>query len=872
VAQKKKGKVTPLMKQYFELKAKHKDALLLFRVGDFYETFGEDAIKTSEVLGIVLTARNNGGSQVELAGFPYHSLDVYLPRLVKSGFRVAICEQLEKPSKEKKIVKRGVTDVVTPGVGTDDNLLNQKENNYLSAIAFGPASQVACAFLDLSTGDFSLYEGNEAQVAKLISTYEPKEILYAKQNKQLIEELLGTDFYTYGIDDWIWQEDYCRDKILELFKVKNLKGYGIESCVLGQIAAGAILHYLDTTQQTNVSHINKISRILLDNYVWLDQFTIRNLELLHSNHPGGIPLYQILDRTITAMGGRLLKKWLMLPLTDIPSIQRRLSIVECLISEVDLADHIDADLKKISDLERIIAKVALRKVNPREVDQLKRSLLQIPSLQSKLASEGHDGLNALVTDLDPATDLCEYIEKSIKSEPPVNLHKGNVIADGWNEELDHLRGLISNSKGHLQSLLDKETEATGIANLKVGFNNVFGYYFEVTNKYKGQDLIPENWTRKQTLTNAERYISEELKKLESSILGAEEKILAIELRLYEELVGHISNYIETIQKDANILAQLDCLNSFAKLSKHNKYCKPEINDTLEIIIKQGRHPVIEAHLPLGESYIPNDLHINNEEDQILLITGPNMSGKSAILRQTALICMMAQIGCFVPAAEASIGIVDRIFTRVGASDNISSGESTFMVEMIETSSILNNLSPRSLILLDEIGRGTSTYDGISIAWSIVEYLHENAAMPKTLFATHYHELSQLADKFDRISNHNVATKEMGEKILFLRKLVKGSSNQSFGIQVAQMAGMPKDIVQRAKHILASLQENSVEADSRKKTTLQELEKPVNGQLLMFAPDPAFEEVTKQLKNIDINTMTPIECMMKLKSLVKKIQS
>jgi DNA mismatch repair protein MutS len=871
VAQNKKGKVTPLMKQYFELKAKHKDALLLFRVGDFYETFGEDAIKASAVLGIVLTARNNGGSQVELAGFPYHSLDVYLPRLVKAGFRVAICEQLEKPSKDKKIVKRGVTDVITPGIGTDDNLLNQKENNYLSAITFGPSSQVACAFLDLSTGDFSLYEGNEAQVAKLISTYEPKEILYAKQNKQLIEDLIGTDFYTYGIEDWIWQEDYCRDKILELFKVKNLKGYGIESCVLGQIAAGAILHYLDSSEQKNVSHINKISRILLDNYVWLDQFTIRNLELLHSNHPGGIPLYQILDRSVTAMGGRLLKKWLMLPLTDIPSINRRLSIVECLITEEDLADHIDTNLKKISDLERIIAKVALRKVNPREVDQLKNSLLKIPSLQEKLASEGHEGLNALVSGLDPATDLCTHIEKSIKSEPPVNLAKGNVIADGWNEELDHLRGLINNSKGHLQKLLDEETEATGIGSLKVGFNNVFGYYFEVTNKYKGQDLIPDTWTRKQTLTNAERYISEDLKKLESSILGAEEKILVIEVRLYEELIDFISNYIETIQKDANILAQLDCLNSFAKLSKHNKYCKPEINDSLEIIIKQGRHPVIEAHLPLGESYIPNDLHINNDKDQILLITGPNMSGKSAILRQTALICMMAQIGCFVPAEKASIGIVDRIFTRVGASDNISSGESTFMVEMIETSSILNNLSPRSLILLDEIGRGTSTYDGISIAWSIVEYLHENAAMPKTLFATHYHELSQLADKFERISNHNVATKELGEKILFLRKLVKGSSNQSFGIQVAQMAGMPKGIVQRAKHILSSLQGNSVEADNRKKTTLQELEEPVNGQLLMFAPDPAFEEVTKQLKNIDINTMTPIECMMKLKSLVKKIQ-
>lgn len=867
------GKITPLMKQYFEMKARHKDALLLFRVGDFYETFGEDAIKTSEVLGIVLTARNNGGSQVELAGFPYHSLDVYLPRLVKAGYRVAICEQLEKPSADKKIVKRGVTDVITPGIGTEDNLLQQKENNYLCAIYLGEARTAACAFLDLSTGDFFLYEGSEIEVVKLINTYEPKEILHAKENKQVVEDLLGTDYYTYALDDWIWQEDYCRDKLLDLFKVSNLKGYGIEPHRLGQIAAGVILHYLDSTQQQHIRHINKISRILLDSYVWLDQFTIRNLELLHSNHPGGIPLYQILDNTVTAMGGRLLKKWLMLPLTDIPSIKHRLSIVACLMSQSDLVESLDSDLKRISDLERIIARVALRKVNPREIEQLQRSLQQIPKIKERLAQEGHQDLNTLLDALHPASDLTDHIQTYLLPEPPVNLAKGNVIAAGVDQELDHLRSLISDSKNHLQQLLDKETTATGITNLKVGFNNVFGYYFEVTNKYRDHDLIPDSWTRKQTLTNAERYISEELKLLESSILGAEEKIITLEARLYEQLIDHISNYIVTIQQNANILAQLDCLNSFAKLSQRNRYCQPEINDSLKIIINQGRHPVIEAHLPVGEDYIPNDLYISNDTDQILLITGPNMSGKSAILRQTALICIMAQIGCFVPAASASIGIVDRIFTRVGASDNISSGESTFMVEMIETSSILNNLSKRSLILLDEIGRGTSTYDGISIAWSIVEYLHENAAMPKTLFATHYHELSQLADKFDRISNHNVATKKMGEKILFLRKLIKGSSNQSFGIQVAQMAGMPKSIVHRANQILTSLQENSVDADHQKHKTLQDLEQPVgNGQLLMFAPDPAFLEVSKQLKQLDINTMTPIECMMKLKSLVKKIQT
>ena len=872
MAKSKSNKVTPLMKQYAELKAQHKDALLLFRVGDFYETFGEDAITASGVLGIVLTARNNGGSKIELAGFPYHSLDVYLPKLVKAGFRVAICEQLEKPSKEKKIVKRGITDVITPGIGTDDNLLNQKENNYLAALTIGETHDAAVAFLDLSTGDFSLYEGNHQEAVKLISTYAPKEVLFSKGFKREIEDLLGDEYYLYGLDDWIWQEDYCRQKLLDLFKVTNLKGFAIDRLPLGQISAGAILHYLETTQQTNIGHINKISRIQLDRFVWLDQFTIRNLELVSSNHPSGIPLFQILDHTVTPMGGRLLKRWIMLPLTDLIQIETRQSIVEYLKTNSSLSDTLDNDLKQISDLERIIAKVALRKINPREVDNIRRSLEQIPFIKSNLESEKVEALNKLLIDLDPAEVVVSKISATIKTEPAINLAKGGVIADGTSQELDELRDLISNSKGHLSNLLAEEITKTGITNLKVGFNNVFGYYFEVTNKYKDHDLIPENWTRKQTLTNAERYISEALKTLESSILSAEEKIISLEIRLYEDLLDWISNYIETIQRNATILSKLDCLNSFAKLAIRNNYCRPVLNDSTDIIIKSGRHPVIEAHLPLGEAYIPNDLSISNDKDQIMLITGPNMSGKSAILRQTALICIMAQIGCFVPAEEAELGIVDRIFTRVGASDNISSGESTFMVEMIETSSILNNLSSRSLILLDEIGRGTSTYDGISIAWSIVEYLHEAKEQPKTLFATHYHELAQLSDKYDRIANFNVATKEIGDRIVFLRKLDRGSTNQSFGIQVAQMAGMPREIVTRAKHILTSLQEKSVDQDLEKSQKLDDLEKHVSsGQLLMFAPDKEAMEVVKQIKHLDINTMTPIECMMKLKALVKKVQ-
>lgn len=854
------------------MKAKHKDALLLFRVGDFYETFGEDAIKTSQALGIVLTARNNGGSNIELAGFPYHSLDLYLPKLVKSGYRVAICEQLEKPSKEKKLVDRGITDVITPGIGTSDNLLEQKENNFLCSIHFDKEDHLGCAFIDLSTGEFLAYEGTLSAVQKLLGTYLPKEIIYNKKYSTEIKDLTQDAYYTYSVEEWIWQYDYCYEKLKELFKVQNLKGYGIESFTAGQIAAGAIIHYIESTENRQLSHINKISRIQLDQFVWLDQFTIRNLELIYSNHPSGIPLSYILDQTVTAMGARLLRKWILMPLTDVAQIQNRLEIVAILKEHQLLSDELDAKLKGVSDLERIIGKVALGKVTPREVYQLKESLSRIPDIKEIFEEQENPSLYNLLSQLNPLPDVVEKIRKSIKQDPPVNLNKGGAIASGYNPELDELRDLINNSKGHLENLLLKETQKTGITNLKVGFNNVFGYYFEVTNRYKDHNLIPEGWTRKQTLTNAERYISEELKELESKILGAEDKIIALEDVIFREVIAWLATYTKSIQANALLLAQIDCLNSFAKLARRNQYCKPNINQSNRLHIIEGRHPVIEASLPLGESYIPNDLTIDNEEEQILLITGPNMSGKSAILRQTALICLMAQIGCFVPATSAEIGIIDRIFTRVGASDNISSGESTFMVEMIETASIMNNLSSRSLILLDEIGRGTSTYDGISIAWSIVEYLHEHQSKPKTLFATHYHELSQLADKYGNIENYNVATKEIGERIIFLRKLVKGSTNQSFGIQVAMMSGLPREIILRAGTILSSLQENSVEHDTKKKSTLDNLEKPVNTsqQLSMFNTNPHLLQIEKDLKSIDINALTPIECMIKLSELIKRV--
>ena len=869
----KSAKVTPLMKQYFEMKAKHKDAMLLFRVGDFYETFGEDAVKASKTLGIVLTSRNNGGSNIELAGFPHHALDVYLPKLVKGGYRVAICEQLEKPSKEKKIVKRGVTDVVTPGVGTHDNLLEHKENNYLASIILQSITQAGVAFMDLSTGDFSLYQGSVEEAIKLINTFRPKELLFCKKDKSRIEETFGDAFYTYGLDEWVWQYDLCRDQLLSHFKVKSLKGYGIEKYGLGQIASGAILHYLEENQYQNLKHVTRLQRIKLDQFVWLDQFTIRNLELISSTHPTGIPLIDILDHTTSPMGGRLLRKWMLLPLTDLDEIYSRLDCVEFLLGDLNHTDTMDEFFKGISDLERIIGKVALHRANPRDVFHLRHTLERLPELKKKFSNESEGNFIKRVKKLKPLKEVVNRIKATLLSDPPTQIGKSNVIAAGCSDELDELRGLITNSKEYLNELLQLEISQTGILNLKVGFNNVFGYYFEVTNKYKNQGLIPDHWTRKQTLTNAERYISEELKTLESKILGAEEKISNLEHELFADLINWLQDYISDVQKNAVVLAELDCLNAFAKLARRNNYCRPDVSMDLGISITNGRHPVIEAHLPLGESYIPNDLILNNDHQQILLITGPNMSGKSAILRQTALICLMAQIGCFVPADKAKLGIVDRIFTRVGASDNISSGESTFMVEMTETSSILHNLSRRSLIVLDEIGRGTSTYDGISIAWSIVEYLHETKQQPKTLFATHYHELSQLTERYERIFNFNVVTKELKDKIIFLRKLVPGSTNQSFGIQVAQMSGLPVQIVDRATQILKMLQNKAVEANTVEKETLKNLEPhDYDSQLLMFAADPISEEVAKELLSLDINSMTPIDCMMKLKMLVQKVKS
>ncbi|MEM6967297.1 MAG: DNA mismatch repair protein MutS, partial [Bacteroidota bacterium] len=725
------------MQQYFGVKKQYPGAILLFRVGDFYETFGEDAITASQVLGIILTKRNNGGSDIELAGFPHHSMDLYLPRLVKAGYRVAICEQLEKPSKEKKIVKRGVTEVVTPGVAVNDKLLDHRTNNYLASIFFGKKGEVGISFLDISTGEFLVTEGSNQYVDKLLQSFQPSEVIFSKNNKELFERTFGDKFYAYPLDDWIYATDYAHEKLIEQFEVASLKGFGVAPMKLAQIAAGATLHYLATTQNTNLKHINSLSRIQADKYVWLDRFTIRNLELAFSNHTSGIPLINILDRTVSPMGARLMKKWVVLPLKKQTSIEARLDMVDWFLKHNEQALSIELNIRQIGDLERLISKVPLGKINPREVVQLKKALDAIGPTKALLEKSENAFLRKIGDNLNPCKTIRDQIQKEIMEEPPVNLAKGGVIADGWHPELDDLRHIVKNSKALLTDIQVTEAEKTGIANLKIGFNNVFGYYLEVTNKYKNQGLIPENWIRKQTLTNAERYITEELKKLEAKILGAEEKILALEEKLFENLVFSIADYIQPVQLNANLIAQLDCLLSFSKVAKKNNYCRPEINDSFAIDIKAGRHPVIEEHLPLGENYVPNDVYLDNEEQQIMMITGPNMAGKSALLRQTALICLMAQMGSFVPAQSAKLGLIDKVFTRVGASDNISSGESTFMVEMNETASIMNNISERSLILLDEIGRGTSTYDGISIAWAIAEFLHNNVR-PKTLFATHYH--------------------------------------------------------------------------------------------------------------------------------------
>jgi DNA mismatch repair protein MutS len=868
----KSTKQTPLMKQYFSMKAKYGDAILLFRVGDFYETFGDDAVKVADVLGIILTKRNNGGADIPLAGFPYHSLDLYLPRLVKGGFRVAICEQLEKPSKDKKIVKRGVTEVITPGLTIDEKLLDHKQNNFLCSIHLHNKS-FGIAFLDLSTGEFFISQGEQNRIEKLIQSFQPSEIIFSKSNKEKIHKFLGNDYYEYFIDEWIYTEDFAFEKLLDHFQVKSLKGFGIENVGDGQIAAGAILYYLESTENTKIKHINSIHRIQLDDYVWLDRFTIRNLELVHSNHSTGIPLINILDRTVSPMGSRMIRKWLLLPLLSVNRINERLEIVSYIKTNFGFGENLRNALRQIGDLERLVAKISTGKVAPRELKQLENALNQIPELIKSCSVSGLSVLENIGATLNPCDSVKENIGKTIKIDPPSMISKGGVINDGIDQELDDLRYVVTNSKNLLIEIQQAEAEKTGITNLKIGFNNVFGYYLEVTNKYKNQGLIPDHWVRKQTLTGSERYITDELKKLETKILGAEEKILAIEERIYLQLVESLFEFIPIIQHNAQLIAKIDCLQSLALVAEENDYCKPHVNESLEIIIKEARHPVIERHMDAGETYVPNDIILNTEDTQIMMITGPNMSGKSAILRQTALICLMAQMGSFVPAKSAEIGYIDKLFTRVGASDNISSGESTFMVEMNETSSIMNNISERSLILLDEIGRGTSTYDGISIAWSLAEFLHNHSNFhPKTLFATHYHELNKLADRYDRIKNYSISTKEIAHKVIFLRKLIPGGSNHSFGIHVAQMAGMPRSIVQRAKEILHELEKKSFDTGNENNDISEKLDN-VNSamQLSIFETvDPTAGKIKEALLEIDIHRMTPIECMIKLNELKKMI--
>ncbi len=867
------GKVTPLMAQYFKMKSQHPDAILLYRVGDFYETFGSDAVTVSNVLGIILTKRNNGGADIELAGFPYHSLDIYLPKIVRAGFRVAICEQLEKPSKEKKIVDRGVTDVITPGVTIDDALLDRKSNNYLCSVHFTGRGHHGISFLDISTGDFLVSEGSTDTIFKLIESFTPSEIIHSKAYTKLLDDQFGDKYYRYAIDEWVFTEDFTREKLLDKFAVTNLKGFGIDEMIQAQVAGGAAMYYLGTTKNDRLSHITSIHRIQSDDFVWLDRFTIRNLELIHSFHETGRSLLQVIDQTSTPMGARMLKKWVLMPLISVVKINERLDAVEYLLNESNLTLEVDTFIRRIGDLERIVSKLSMAKVAPRELIQLGEAIAMSNEIKQLLKEKEIFLLSNLSGHLHTCDAAKLMIEKSIRQDPPSMISKGGVIKEGFNADLDELRNLIKNSKQILLELQTKEAEKTGISNLKIGFNNVFGYFFEVTNKYKDQNLIPAHWVRKQTLSNAERYVTDELKTLEDKILNAEEKIQELEEALYNQLIQNLMGFIDVLQHNAKVIAQLDCLISFAKQASRNQYCKPYINDSTEIIIKSGRHPVIEQQLAIDHAYVPNDIILSNQDTQIMMITGPNMSGKSAVLRQTALITLMAQIGSYVPASAAEIGFVDKIFTRVGASDNISSGESTFMLEMNETASIMNNISERSLILLDEIGRGTSTYDGISIAWSLAEYLHNNKkATPKTLFATHYHELNELAEKYPRIKNYHVSTKEAGNKVIFLRKLVTGGSEHSFGIHVAAMAGMPRPIVERANEILAELEKKSISNEGGISTKKQASKiAPQAYQLSIFETvDPMLGQLKEAVKSIEINSMTPIECMLKLNELKKMI--
>lgn len=868
--------LSPLMGQYFQVKKQYPDAILLFRVGDFYETFGEDAVKASRTLGIVLTARNNGGTDIELAGFPWHAMDMYLPRLVRAGFRVAVCEQMEKPSPGKKIIRREVTEVVTPGVTTADSLLDMASNNFLATVSFGKNGQFGIAFLDISTGEFLVSEGDEAVIDKLLGSFRPSEVVLPRGRKKEFADLFGDKFYQNTLEDWAFTTDFTQEKLLAHFQVASMKGFGIDSLELGQIAAGAALQYLNATENRRLAHLTQIARIQTEKYVWLDRFTVRNLELIHATHDGGTPLIQILDQTISPMGARLLKKWVLLPLTTRAAIMERQEMAQFFIENQPIMAAISPEIRLIGDLERLLAKVSVGKINPREVAQLNRALRAIEPIKLELEASGHHFLQKMAESLNICQTLRDRIDRDLAAEPPVNVAKGGAIADGSNTILDDYRNVVRNAQQLLLEIQQREIERTGINSLKIGFNNVFGYFLEVTNKYK--DQTPPDWIRKQTLANGERFITEELKILETKILSAEEKINELEEKIYAELVATIAGYIKPIQSNAQQIARLDCLISFAAIAIKNNYCRPEIDDSFVIDIKEGRHPVIEKQLPVGEDFVPNDVFLDNETQQLLMITGPNMAGKSALLRQTALICLMAQMGSYVPAKHARIGLIDKVFTRVGASDNISSGESTFMVEMNETASILNNISNRSLILLDEIGRGTSTYDGISIAWSIVEFLHENGkTQPKTLFATHYHELNELADKLERIQNFHVSTREVGQKIIFLRKLTPGGSNHSFGIHVARLAGMPRSVVDRANEILVQLEEKHIDEDKtnkqlasvnkrRNQETLKSM--PQKMQMSIFEADEFTIELRKELKKLDLNLMTPIDCMWKLSELKK----
>lgn len=858
---------TPLIKQYNQFKAQHPDAILLFRVGDFYETFGDDAIKTSQILGIVLTKRANGSAQsIDLAGFPHHALDTYLPKLVRAGLRVAICEQLEDPKLTKTIVKRGIIELVTPGVSTNDKVLEQKENNFLAGIHLTD-SKIGISFVDISTGEFYVAEGNATYIDKLLQNFKPSEIVLQKNKTNSFKEQFGEKILLTAFDDWVFTTDYAMDLLTKHFQTTSLKGFGVDGLEYGIIAAGAALHYLYETQNHKIQHINKLNRIEEELYVWLDRFTVRNLELIHSPNENAVTLLQILDKTLTPMGARMLKKWMVLPLKEKVMIEERLSVVKYFIDNETIAENIRVCLKEMGDVERLVSKIATGKISPREVVQLARSLRAVEKIKKACEKTDLPSLKKIAEQLNPCLSVCERIEKEIVEDPPVAVNKGRVFAKGVDAELDTLSSLATNSKQILADIQHRESERTGIPSLKIGFNNVFGYYLEVTNTHKSK--VPEEWIRKQTLTNGERYITPELKELEDKILGAEDKILEIETRLFNDFVLGLMDYIPMIQLDARLTARLDVLLCFAAVSLENNYTRPVVNDSTSLNIKNGRHPVIEKQLPPGEKYIANDVYLDNEHQQIIIITGPNMSGKSALLRQTALIVLMAQMGCFVPAEKAEIGIVDKVFTRVGASDNISTGESTFMVEMNETASILNNVSNRSLILLDEIGRGTSTYDGVSIAWSIAEYLHENPRhRAKVLFATHYHELNDMAEQFPRIKNFHVSVKEINNKILFLRKLEKGGSEHSFGIHVARMAGMPQAVLKRAEEVLKQLEASRSGNDPIK------VEKKEPGYQLSFIAldDPLLLDIKDQIIDLDINSLTPVEALMKLndiKSLLTK---